>query len=205
MVDRDSIIKVVDQRLLERVNLADALSVLKLRPEVIKGQVSEFDRAIETLNSLLISDEPPTMLKNIALIRRKLGTVSFPTINSLEEANDFGVFYAVHAAAEDVNRMMKAGEEGKEYKGESMRFHQEITDPEELAADCLIEGYGQFTQRLARFKGLRRMEFVLAFEEALGYGHQDSKIWQFIKPWVSEGEGFSPEFVDFVKSKSQST
>jgi len=200
--DREPIIEVAEQRLSERKNISDVLKELKAKPEVLKKQIAEFDQAIETLNSLLTAQEIPPMLKNITLIKEKVGEASFPIIKSLEESKDFGLFYAVHAAVEDVNRMMKAGEEGGEYKGEFMQFHQDVTDPEELAADCLIEGYGQFAQRLARFKGLKRAEFVLAFEEALGFKHPDFQLWKFVQPWISEEEGFSPEFVDFVKARA---
>lgn len=194
-------IELAEKHLSQRANIAKALGKLKEKPEILDNLEAEFDQTIGTLNLLLQADEIDSMLKNIGLVREKRGEEAvFPTIASLKETKQLGTAFAIQAATAKVNRLMRAGEEGRKVGGDAMAFHQDITDPEELVADVLIETYGQFCQRLTRFKGLKRINVVLALEEALGYKHQDFRLWQFIKPWVSEEEGFSPKFVDFIQA-----
>jgi hypothetical protein len=196
-------IDLAEKHLSQRTNIAKALGKLKEKPEILDNLEGEFDQVIGTLNLLLQADELDPMLKNIGLVREsRREEAVFPKIASLKETKQLGTAFAILAATAKVNRLMTAGEKGETIGGDAMAFHQDITDPEELAADVLIETYGQFCQRLARFKGLERRNVVLALEEALGYKHQDSRLWQFIKPWISKEEGFSLEFVDFVKTKN---
>jgi hypothetical protein len=207
MNDRETspTIELAEKHLSKRKNIANALGKLKEKPEVLDNLEREFDQAIGTLNSLLQEEEVDPMLKNIALVKERIGEEAiFPTIVSLKETKQLGTAFAIQAATAKVNQLMKAGEKGETIGGDAMAFHQDITNPEELAADVLIEAYGQFCQRLERFKGLKRTDIVLAFEETLGYKHQDSHLWQFIKPWVLEEEGFSPEFVAFTQEEPKS-
>jgi hypothetical protein len=176
-------IDLAERHLSQRKNIAEALGKLKEKPEVLNKLEEEFDQVLGTLNLLLQADEPNPMLKNIALVKKGRGEAAvFPTIASLKETKQLGTVFAIQAATAKVNWLMRAGEKDETIGGGAMAFHQNITDPEELAADVLIETYGQFCQRLVKFKGLKRTDIVLALEEALGYKHQDSRFWQFVKP-----------------------
>ncbi|MDZ4209910.1 MAG: hypothetical protein U1C56_01890, partial [Candidatus Curtissbacteria bacterium] len=131
-------------------------------------------------------------------------SATFPTLRSLKEEKQFGAYFAVHSAALEFNLLMKAGEEGSKYHGKSIEFHTGISDPSALTTACLIEGYGQFAQKLEGVKGVTREEFVTAFEEALGFVHRDTHLFRNVRDWYTEEEGFSKEFLDFVHTAEPS-
>ncbi len=197
----------------DRENVGNMLDELEDSPDIFSGLIVEMDGAVEGLQLLLqgeeLSAEDRELLPNVALLREQLDGKRLRTISDMEKDPDFLGILRTHRTFREARKRMRRGEEarkGMDVEGKQQwQFHQDVSDPEELAADLLLEMYGVYSEKaipdIAKAE-LGGFGVVLALEEILSkqaLEGKPTKLFNAFKLWVEEGEGFSKTLEERVK------
>lgn len=203
-VPHQSFIQFAERYINERTNIEPTLSELRERPELFDSLVKELNVAVVALDNFLqaetMNSQDQQTLQNTKITRDTLVRDKLPTLLALEQDASFGTLRTGVETFKFTDELMRKGElGGSEPKWE---FHKQMQG-EPLAAALMLEIYGKFIER--KFPQVAALEkggftIVLALEEMIGRYHEAMPhLFEAVKGWYSEDEGFSKELVDYVQ------
>lgn len=204
-VPHESLFRLAERYIGDRANIEVILAELLGKPEIFTVLAKEFNVAVVAVNNFLqaetVNEAEQRMLRNTMFLRDALGGKKLPTLIALEEDRTFGTLRTGVKTLKFADELMKRGETGgPEPKWE---FHQTVSG-EQLAASLLLEIYGKFAEKKfpQQFSSLENGGFtaVLTLKEMVAFYHEAMpRIFDAVKGWYSEDEGFSKELVQYVQ------
>ncbi len=188
-------------------NVGPAIIELRAQPEIFSTLTDEFDCAVTSLNGFLASADVPSanesaLTPNAVRLKALLEGDILPTLEATDRNTSRNIVIACGKAFRTASVLMRNGEES--ISGAQWNFHKDIPDnPAKLAAAATIEIYGLFTSALFPQLLNRSHTVVTAIEEMLALHHQDTGLFEHVREWYTEDEGFSPELTDMVAKRER--
>ncbi|MFH1832847.1 MAG: hypothetical protein ABH816_01585 [Candidatus Levyibacteriota bacterium] len=185
----------------QRANVIKIVSELRSNPEFFNTLQTEFDGIVNSFNDPLTwTGENPIYPRNLTpnalKLRELLNGQKLPALEQLETDQSGETKIACRDTFRKINIYMKNGEEDRE--GMQWHFHRSFSDSKNLATEGLFEIYGEFISHA--FPELKREAHavVTALEEMLAIFHKDTGLFQRVKKYYTEKEGFSPTLIAMI-------
>jgi hypothetical protein len=201
----ESLPRIAQHYIGERINMEQASVSIEARPEVFARLEQELDSAIIFLNKILTGEIIPSranflLVNTVKLFDRTNRPALLPTLAELKTKNDFLTLKVAITTYKRINVLMEQGEQEYPVQGSWVLHTCKNIDHDKLVAATMIAVYGEFIR--TRFSGynLRGFEdIVLPLEEILAAQFPDSYMFQLFREWYILDEGFTPELVKQVE------